>query len=367
MSQEKHLFSKLARASVRSEKLTRPRWSEAAARDEMLMWLDKNENSDPELHGLTERLLKTLPMSLAYTYPELGKLYHKLARWVGVDVNQVVLTAGSDGAIRSVFEAFIDPGDLVAHTAPTFAMYPVYTQMYGATALPLSYQAGAKGPELGVASILDCLRSKKPKLLCLPNPDSPTGTVFEPSELRAILDQALSSGVLVLIDEAYHPFYPISVVEWIDSYPNLMVARTFAKAWGIAGARVGYAVAGRDLADLIHKVRPMYEVGTIGAALAERMLDFPEAMQAAVDRLNAGKTYFLTEMERLGFSGLRSHGNFCHVAFGTAAEKVHQALKPVVLYRRDTPDGCLRGYSRFSAAPEEQFEPIVAAIQRAVS
>lgn len=120
------------RPEIANPALARPLWTTGTPRDPSLLWLDKNENVDPELSVLTHRLLAETPPEAVFTYPELAPLYHKLAEANGIPADHFVLTAGSDGAIRAVFEAYIAPGDVVLHTAPTFAMYPVYSRMVGA-------------------------------------------------------------------------------------------------------------------------------------------------------------------------------------------------------------------------------------------
>jgi histidinol-phosphate aminotransferase len=250
------------------------------------------------------------------SYPDSGPLYRKLARQIGLSPRHLLLAPGSDGVIRAVFDSLVEEGDGVLHTAPTFAMYPVYCQMRAAKVTTLAYQSSAEGPQLGVAAIVDALARVRPRLLCLPNPDSPTGTVFAAHDLRAVIEAAASHRTWVLIDEAYHPFHSESVASWVDECPNLIVARTFAKAWGMAGLRIGYAIANPEVVPYLHKVRPMYEVSTLAVAVTERMLDHEDEMIGAVARLNDGRDWFVSEMRSRGFQALQSHGNFCHVRFG---------------------------------------------------
>jgi histidinol-phosphate aminotransferase len=355
-----------ARVGVRDPLLTRPDWTTGARRDPGLLWLDKNENTDPELAVVTRGVMAALSADTLYSYPESAPLYEKLAAWVGLGIKHLLLTAGSDGAIRAVFESFIDPGDTVLLTSPTFAMYQVYARMFGARVVALTYRPSASGPRLTPEEIVASIRDSQPKLVCLPNPDSPTGTVFEPEALRAIVEAAGEAGAIMLVDEAYHPFHPWSAASWVDAQPHLIIARTFAKAWGMAGLRIGYAIAHPDVARTLHKVRPMYEVNTLAVAAMERMLDHREAMEASVARLVAGREAFRGAMCELGLPTLETHGNFTHVAFGPAADAVHASLADLVLYRANFADPCLAGYSRFSAATVAQFAPIIDRISRAV-
>jgi histidinol-phosphate aminotransferase len=239
--------------------------------------------------------------------------------------------------------------------------------MFGARVAALDYERGPAGPVLSSERIIAHLREVKPRLFCLPNPDSPTGTVIPPDQLRAIVETCAALGAMVLIDEAYHPFYDKSCVSWTAQYPNLIVARTFAKAWGLAGLRLGYAIGHPDTIRYFHKMRPMYEASTVAIAFVEKMLDFPHEMEASVARLVAGKKYFLDQMQVLGYDVLRGEGNFLHVAFGAHAEQVHRTLRDRVLYRADFKEACLSGYSRFSATTVEKFMPVVELIRAAAN
>src|SRR5438128_5186682 len=135
-----------ARSSVIDPALTRPDWTRGTRRDPQLLWLDKNENTDPELAAVTARIIAEVAPSFGPTYPECPPFYAKLADYLEVAAENLLLTAGSDGAIRIVFEAFINPGDVVIHTMPTFAMYSVYCRMYGAKTVTLDYHPSAQGP-----------------------------------------------------------------------------------------------------------------------------------------------------------------------------------------------------------------------------
>ncbi len=357
----------LPRIPIQSDKLVRPDWVSSKPRSSRLLWLDKNENLDSELQKVTQRVLASLDPTVLCTYPDSGPLYRKLAKAMTVDPEMLVLTAGSDGAIRSTFEAFVAEGDTVVHTVPTFAMYPVYCQIFGANAIGVEYQRTESGPQLDIERLLWLVENKKPKLVCLPNPDSPTGTTIADRDMERLLVATAVTGSILLVDEAYYPFYPKSVVGLIKYYPNLIVARTFAKAWGLAGLRIGCAVGSKETILFLHKIRPMYEVNTVAVAFLEKMLDHEVDVLESVNRLNEGKRYFLNEMQMLGFRTLNGHGNFLHVSFGSYAPTVFASLESLVLFRQDFGDACLAGYSRFSSTTTEEFVPIVDRIRKVVN
>lgn len=354
------------RSSLLNPALVRPHALSSVPRDRQAFWLDKNENLDPTLLSLSAKVFAEMDAASIASYPEAGELYRRLAAWVALDPHCLLLTPGSDGAIRLTFEALVEPGDVVVHTLPTFAMYPVYCQMFGAAAVAIDYLESDSGPKLNRDALIEAVRHYKPKLVCLPNPDSPTGTVQDESFLSDLLRACEEGGSVLLIDEAYHPFYRWTAIPWVMKSPNLVVARTFAKAWGAAGLRIGYLAAHPTTSALLHKLRPMYEVSTVGTEFMTRMMDHADAIEASVQRVLEGKVQFAMRMERLGLRVLRSEGNFMHVQFGAYAERVHAVLRGKVLYREAFTTPGLFGYSRFSMAPIGVLEPVIQLIENVV-
>lgn len=354
------------RKSLLDPELQRPSALTSIPRKEGQLWLDKNENLDPTLLDFTNQVLKQLPAFSIASYPEAGDLYSKIAKWVEVSPDSILLTPGSDGAIRLVFEAFIEHGDSVLHTFPTFAMYPVYSKMFGANAQTIEYSRKNDIPYLDYNIIIEYLYNLKPKLLCLPNPDSPTGSVFSQEIFEKILTTCEKVGTVLLIDEAYHPFYDWTAMPWTKTSNHLIVARTFAKAWGAAGCRIGYAVANPETINLLHKMRPMYEVSTIAVDFMTKMLDYSNEMRDSVSRILEGKTYFQNRMRDLGFNVLLNEGNFVHIAFGDKGNKIKTALNGKVYYRHNFDHISLEGYSRFSVAPTSIMKEAADLIEQAL-
>lgn len=346
--------------------IQRPSREKSEFRPDKILWLDKNENMDPAYITFIQELLTDLPSKALFSYPDCHVLYEKLARFLGVSISELIIAAGSDGVIRTVYDAFVSPGDTVIYTTPTFAMYELYAHMYGAKSLALDYLPSDDGPLLTANTIINAIRLAKPTLVCLPNPNSPTGTIFSPAEMYLIIKTANDMGAIILIDEAYHPFYEQTVVGLINEFPRLIVARSFSKAWGCAGIRLGYGIADKSLMEDLHKIRPMYEGGALSFTIAERLLDNAKQMLDSVQRLNAGKKYFLNAMQQLGLRTLASEGNFLHVAFDKHAAKVHKVLADKVLYRNNFSHPSLAGFSRFSATTEEVFSPLVTQIKNII-
>jgi histidinol-phosphate aminotransferase len=349
-----------ARPEIENPSLMRPDWTAPQGREGAILRLDKNENVDPILAFHLKEIINELDPSLIGTYPDCSNLYRKLASYLSVAPTQLILSAGSDGVIRSVFDAFISPGDKVLLPAPTFAMYSIYCQIFGAISVHMIYDVEPNGnPFVSIDTIKSFIASSGAKLMCLPNPDSPTGSVLLPNQLEELIQLACDNHMMVLIDEAYFPFYPHSCINLVSKFPNLIIARTFAKAWGLAGMRIGFGISNGENTALLQKVKPMYEVNSLSVAVVEKLLENPSLIEDSVKRLLDGKIYFENSMSNLGFKVLISHGNFSHVKFGNAVDRIHAALANKVLYRKDFQEQCLKGYSRFSSANKELVEGIV--------
>ncbi|QWE31055.1 histidinol-phosphate transaminase [Polynucleobacter sp. Adler-ghost] len=351
--------------SLKSELIIRPFAGLQEDRDLSKLWLDKNENLDPEMRKVSAKILLEFQGSESSNYPSLGALYKKMATWLRVSPSQIMLTQGSDGAIRSVFDVFIEPGDVVFHTRPTFAMYPIYCQIYGAKNYPIDYMPTLNGPSLTINNLLKRIESAKPKLVCIPNPDSPTGHYFSENEIKTILEKCITTNSLLLVDEAYFPFSKWSAVSLVNQSPNLIVVRTFAKAWASAGLRVGYCVTNAEICSYLHKNRPMYEIGEIAAHHTFRLLDFEKEMLVSVGRINEGGDFFSAEMGKLGFHVLRSQTNFIHINFESLKELMFKRLDLKVLYRKSFDHDSLKGFTRFTLAPVPIMRNVVDTIKDA--
>ena len=344
--------------------LSRPDWTMSSDRSEDLIYLDKNENNDPELKNANYKILQKVFNNSISTYPDNSLLYKKISDFINQSANKILLGAGSDGIIRSVFETFIEPGDKLLLTSPTFAMYEIYAKVYQAKVERINYISKDKRPYMSLDTIINLIKKSPPKLFCLPNPDSPTGTVFNLDELKKILQSCYENNVITLIDEAYYPFYNQTCMKLTNKFDNLIITRTFAKAWGLAGLRVGYGVASNNLIQYMHKIRAMYEINTLASNMICAAIDNYDVVEKSVNRLNEGKKWFIKQMNELKYQTWEANGNFLHVNFGKDSNLIHEKLKNKVLYRKNFSEISLKGYSRFSSTYKDEFEKVYQLIKQ---
>ena len=322
-----------AKLHVADPALWRPTQYDDQVRDPNLLWLDRGECFDPSFHEFVHRLLADIPVHSVFAYPTPGPLYRKLARHLDVPREHLLLTRGSNGAIKAVFEAYISAGDAIVVTQPTFQMYGVYAQMFGARVHGVPYTLRNGRPHLDVEALIAHISKVRPKLVGLPNPDNPTGFAFDNDQLRDVIEAAGDVGALMLVDEAYFPFLDQTAVPLIETYGHLVVARTFSKAWGMAGIRLGYTVAQPAISETLNKVRTMTESDGISMALAERMLDHQDIVDQSIARLIEGRHLLATELNTLGFNAIETPCNFVLVDFGARRQAATDALANVARFR----------------------------------
>ena len=351
---------------IRNKSLIRPFSVDSKPRDESSMWLDKNENLDPALKRIIKKISEDVSLLSFSSYPEASELYSKLSKWLKISKKSIILTHGSDGGIRATFDLFVESGDIVLHMSPTFAMYPIYCKIYGANQKTINYSRKNDKPYVSLKEIIIQINKNKPKLFCFANPDSPTGNLFKKKELIKIIQCCKQNNTIVLIDEAYHPFSNITAINLLKDFDNLLVARTFSKAWGLAGLRLGYISSSREIIKFLNKIRPMYEVSTFSINFATRMMDYKQEMYNSVKRLKEGKIFFASEMKKLGFNVINCEGNFIHIDFKEFKKDIHNKLKGKILYRLDFKENCLAGYSRFSATTIDQYKYLIGLIKSVV-
>ncbi len=322
--------------------------------------LDKNEFLPCWPQEWFDDFMKRIGPEHFSVHPELGPLYAKIEEVLGFAQDHVVVTAGSDAAIRSAFEVFVEPGDEVLIPSPTFAMYYVYSKVFGARLVEIAYE---KGPRLDVAKLLAAL-SERTKLVAIANPNSPTGTVIDRDELLGVVDCAAAMGAAVLVDEAYYPFYEDSVADAVDDFDNLIVTRTLSKAAGIAGMRVGFAVSSPELARMLFGVKPMYEITTVSAMLAEYILSHYERVLMYSEETRAGRGQLAAYLRGKGFSTHEGHANFLSVDFGCDRDRLVSGLKDKgILFKEDSPASALSGYCRFTVGPADSLEALMHALE----
>ncbi|MBF0328460.1 MAG: histidinol-phosphate aminotransferase family protein [Nitrospirae bacterium] len=323
--------------------------------------LDKNERLSNFDGSFWKDVISKITQEHILAYPEVEPLYERLARFLGRTQDNIVITAGSDFAIKIAFELFVNPGDKVVYLDPTFAMVDVYCGLYRAERAKIGYNTNLEADISGLSTAID----ESVSLIVIANPNSPTGTYIPNDTLSSIVLKAGSYGIPVLVDEAYYGFCPYTALDILDEHPNLMVTRTFSKTAGLAGLRIGYIVAQPNLAALLYKFRPMYEVNSIAVLFMAELMDHWHIVEEYIRATAEGKQYLLSGLEALSIKTIDTLTNFIHADFGTRRTGVLDAFrKDGILVRGSLPVKGFEGYSRISVGTVAEMEILLASIRR---
>jgi histidinol-phosphate aminotransferase len=302
--------------------------------------LDFNENTI----GCSPAVLAALAGISAGTltrYPEREPAEAFVAGHLGVAPECLVLTNGVDEAIHVLFEAFLDAGDELLLPVPTYAMYQVYASMTDAQTVTIQADSDFLFPYNGLVSAI----TPRTKIVVIANPNSPTGGTATIAQIVAVAQCAPHA--LVLVDEAYFHFHGESVMGWMEKAPNLMVARTFSKAYGLAGLRVGVLAGAAEHMRWIRRVLSPYSVNQLALACLPAALNDSEYLDWYVKEVLAARAEFEAVLDAAGIHRWPSRANFVLVRIGAAhAEFVRRmnTLGVMVRDRSNDPgcDGCVR-------------------------
>lgn len=264
-------------------------------------------------------------------YPDQFDLIAKVAERCGVAQSQVVLGNGSNDVLDLIARVFLAPGRSAVFAQHAFAVYPLATLSTGAELI--STPAKHYGHDL--AAMRAAIRPDT-RIVWIANPNNPTGNFLPYPEVRAFLE-AVPQDVVVVLDEAYNEYLPpaerVDTAAWIKDFPNLVVTRTFSKIFGLAGLRVGYALASADIADLMNRVRQPFNVNNLAIAAAIAALDDHLFVAESYQLNRRGMEQIVAGLKLLGLEHIPSHGNFVTFKAGDGAAVNQKLLKEGVIVR----------------------------------
>lgn len=258
-------------------------------------------------------------------YPDGGAFALKkaLCARFGVQPAQLVIGNGSNDILELASQAFLAPGLSAVYSRHAFAVYPLATNARGARGIEVAAKNFGHDLDAMAAAI-----EPQTRVVFIANPNNPTGTFVPGAELEAFLAK-VPRHVLVVLDEAYTeylaPEQRYDSIAWLARFPNLLVSRTFSKAYGLAGLRVGYAIAHPEVADLMNRVRQPFNVSSVALAAAEAALDDDEFLARSAEVNRRGMAQLVAAFRELGLEWIDSAGNFVTFKVGDAIG-VNQAL-----------------------------------------
>ena len=323
--------------------------------------LDFNENTLACSPKVREVLASISAGSLT-RYPEREPIEAIVAAHLGVEAAQLALTNGVDEAIHVLFETFLEAGDELLLPVPTYTMYEVYASATDARAVPIQAADDLQFPfEPLLAAI-----TPRTKIIAIANPNSPSGIVATRAQLLEIAHRAPHA--VLLVDEAYFHFCGETVIDLVGKVPNLVVARTFSKAYGLAGLRLGLLAAPVELMRWMRRVLSPYSVNSIALACLPPALEDTAYVDWYVDEVLTARADFEAALDAVGVRRWPSSANFVLVDIGARhAEFVRLMRDAGVLVRDRSSDPGCDGRVRVTIGTREQMKQAIAALNNAVA
>ena len=336
--------------------------------EEAIVKLASNENP----FGVPESAVQAMTAAAADLgrYPDANgfELKAALSRRYDVPAEWITLGNGSNDILEIAAHAFVERGQSIVYSQYSFAVYALATQGVGANHIVVPARAYGHDLPAMLAAIKDDTR-----LVFIANPNNPTGTFIPAADIQAFLDQ-VPANVVVVLDEAYNEFLAeenqFESAEWVKKYPNLLVSRTFSKAYGLAGLRVGFGIAQPALTDLMNRIRQPFNVNSLAQAAAIAALNDKAFLKRSAANNAAGYQQFTEAFDQLGLEYVPSYGNFVLVKVGndlTAGARVNLALLKQGVIVRPVGNYGLPEWLRISIGLPRENAVLIAALTKALA
>ncbi|MBI3725090.1 imidazoleglycerol-phosphate dehydratase HisB [bacterium] len=312
--------------------------------------LDFNESTLGPPRAVLDAL-RTVSAGELARYPEYAELRADLAKHLGLSVDEVLPTNASDEGIRVVMDTVVEAGSRVVLPVPTFAMFRFYAQLVGADLREVPYRKDGRF-SFPLQETLEAI-DEKTRLVVLVNPNNPTGTPIPREAIEKIVERAKHA--CVLIDEAYHPIHPETAIDLLPR-GNVVILRTFSKAFGLAGCRVGIIASSRENVSVLAKVASPYSVATPGVLAVRAALRDPGYVRAFVDLARAARADLASRLEARGIPHVEGAAHFLLVDARSkerCARLVSELKERGILVRDRSSDQGLAGWFRVSVCTLE--------------
>jgi histidinol-phosphate aminotransferase len=306
---------------------------------------------------LVLRALQSMKMSDVSCYPDYDILSRKIAEYHHISPEFVFLTNGAEEGIRCVMDTFVDRGGTVVMASPTFGMLKVLAQLQEASIMEVLYCEDLSFP---LEDFLDAVKMK-PHLVVLVNPDSPTGTLLKNKDVVEILEAAPESAVL--IDEVYADFAGATCIPLVEKHPNLIITRSFSKAFGLAGLRLGYVVTHPENIEQLSKVRLPFSVSSLAVIAGLAALDDRAYAQSIVEEVKKEKEFLYGKLESMGIDVHRTHTNFILVNLKERCHAVYQELLGRNILVKELGGPLLEGWLRITVGTHHDNMVFVKALR----
>src|SRR5258706_7908398 len=284
--------------------------------------LASNENPLPPIQSIIDAVAAAATGANRYADHRATAVRERLSEWLDVPVDSVTVGAGSVGLLQQVFLTYVDAGDGVVYPWRSFEVYPVYPQLMAGTAVTTPLNAAHAFDLDAIAAAV----SNRTKLVLLATPNNPTGTALSTDDMARLIE-GISPATIVVIDEAYREFLDPSlgnpVRDLVPRYRNVIVTRTFSKAQGLAGIRVGYAIGDPEVITAIDKTLFPFAVNALAQAAAIAAIDAADEIAQRVSQILSERARVIDELTAAGWRLPDAQANFVYLPIGERTDEIY--------------------------------------------
>lgn len=285
--------------------------------------LDLNENPEGLPQEFIASVLKDVTPQFVAQYPETLHFSKVLAKHLHTDIEHLCLVNGSAEGIRYIIQAFTSVNGRIVGVVPSYFMFQVYSEMYGKNLVKVPYN---KDLTMSIENIISELTDET-QLLILLNPNNPMGNAYSDKEFEKMLQVCREKKITVLIDEAYHYFYPKTFINYALNERHIFVTRTFSKLFSMAGCRLGYVAGHPDDIKMVQKCCTPHNVNAFAMRFAEAVLETPEMLDTLIKNFQDGRNYLIEMLDEHGYRHKGETGNFLFIEPKTDAHIIVERMK----------------------------------------
>lgn len=285
--------------------------------------LDLNENPGGLPQEFINKILSKITPQFVAQYPETKHFTQVLADFLGVDMANLCLVNGSAEGIRYIIQAYTSEGGRIIGVVPSYFMFQIYSEMYGRNFVKIPYNEDLT---MDINNIINEMTNDT-QLLILLNPNNPMGNIYSEKEFESILAVAKEKQINILIDEAYHYFYPKTFIKYVKENEHIFITRTFSKLFSLAGCRLGYVVGWAEGIKLVQKLCTPHNTNAFAMKFAEEIIKDPDMLNMLIENFNQGRKYLIDSLDSHGYRHKGEAGNFLFIEPKTDANVIVRRMK----------------------------------------
>lgn len=285
--------------------------------------LDLNENPGGLPQDFIDEVLKDVTPQMIAQYPETLHFTQVVADHIGTDISHFCITNGSAEAIRYIIQAFTSVNGRVVGVVPSYFMFQVYSEMYGRNFVKVPYNDDLS---ISVENIIREL-TEETQMLILLNPNNPMGNVYSDEEFDTLFKICQEKEITLLVDEAYHYFYPKTFIKYALNNRRVLVTRTFSKLFSMAGCRLGYVCGHPEDIKYVQKYCTPHNTNAFAMLFAEKILTTPGMLDDLVTKFNEGRKYLIDTLDENEYRHKGEAGNFIFIEPKTDAQTIVNRMK----------------------------------------